>query len=100
MLHENSDLLIKFRKQDEKNALLTEQNGRQVLFCTVTLWLLHDDAKIHATSARLYQFLIIAYLFTLLYNVLENWREMNKIQKLDPLRAMKTFIRRKVGHTT
>ena len=26
--------------------------------------------------------------------------EWNKIQKWDPLRAMKTFIRRKVGHTT
>ena len=36
MLHENSDLLMKFRKEDEKNALLTEQNERQVLFCTVT----------------------------------------------------------------
>ena len=42
------------RKEDEKNALLTEQNERQVLFCTVTSRLLHDDAKIHATSARLY----------------------------------------------
>ena len=62
MLHENSDLLMKFRKEDEINALLTEQNERQDLFCTVTSRLLHDDAKIHATSARL-------------YNVLENWRE-------------------------
>ena len=44
MLHENSDLIMKFR--DEKNALLTEQNERQVLFCTVTSRLLHDDAKI------------------------------------------------------
>ena len=35
MLHENSNLLMKFRKEDEKNALLTEQNERQVLFCTV-----------------------------------------------------------------
>ena len=26
--------------------------------------------------------------------------EPNKNQKWDPLRAMKTFIRRKVGHTT
>ena len=66
MLHENSDLLMKFRKEDEKNALLTEQNERQVLFCTVTSRLLHDDAKIHATSARL-------------YNVLENWREMKTV---------------------
>ena len=63
MLHGNSDLLIKFRKEDEKNALLTEQNERQILFCTATSRLLHDDAKIHATSARL-------------YNVLENRREM------------------------
>ena len=53
MLNENSDLLMKFRKEDEKNALLTEQNERQVLFCTVTSRLLHDDAKIHSTSARL-----------------------------------------------
>ena len=45
MLHENSDLLIKFRKEDEKNALLTEQNERQVLFCTVTSRLLHDDVR-------------------------------------------------------
>ena len=57
VLHENSDLLMKFRK-DEKNALLTEQNERQVLFCTVTSLLLHDDAKIHAT---------------------ENWREMKTV---------------------
>ena len=53
VLHENSDLLMKFQKEDEKNALLTEQNERQVLFCTVTSRLLHDDAKIHGTSARL-----------------------------------------------
>ena len=66
VLHENSDLLIKFRKEDEKNALLTEQNERQGLFCTVTSRLLHDDAKIKATSARL-------------YNVLENWREMKTV---------------------
>ena len=66
MLHENSDLIMKFRKEDEKNALLTEQNERQVLFCTVTSRLLHDDAKIQATSARL-------------YNVLENWREMKTV---------------------
>ena len=26
--------------------------------------------------------------------------KVNKNQKLDPLRTMKTFIRRKVGHTT
>ena len=66
MLHENSDLLMKFRKEDEKNALLTEQNERQVLFCTVTSRLLHDDTKIHPTSARL-------------YNVLENWWEMKTV---------------------
>ena len=48
VLHENSDLLMKFRKEDEKNALLTEQNERQVLFCTVTSRLLYDDAKRHA----------------------------------------------------
>ena len=65
-MSENSDLLVKFRKLDEKNALLTEQIERQVLFCTVTSRLLHDDAKIHATSARL-------------YNVLENWREMKTV---------------------
>ena len=28
------------------------------------------------------------------------WRKKKKNQKWDPLRAMKTFIRRKVGHTT
>ena len=50
MLYENSDLLMKFRKEDEKNALLTEQNERQVLFCTVTSRLLHDDAKIHGAA--------------------------------------------------
>ena len=66
MLHVNSDLLMKFRKEDEKNALLTEQNEREVLFCTVTSRLLYDDAKIHAMSARL-------------YNVMENWREMKTI---------------------
>ena len=66
MLHENSDLLMKFRKEAEKNALLTEQNEREVLFCTATSRLLHDDAKIHATSVRL-------------YNVLENWREMKTV---------------------
>ena len=64
MLHENSDLLMKFRRLE--NALLTEQNERQVLFCTVTSRLLHDDAKIHATSARL-------------YNVLENWQEIKTV---------------------
>ena len=66
MLHENSDLLMKFRKEDEKNALLTEQNERQVLFCIVTSRLLHDDTKIHVTSARI-------------YNILENWREMKTV---------------------
>ena len=63
MLHENSDLQMKFRKRRLENALLTEQIERQLLFCTVTSRLLHDDAKIHATLAWL-------------YNVLENWREM------------------------
>ena len=57
---------MKFRKEDEKNALLTKQNERQVLFCTVTSRLLQDNAKIHATSAQL-------------YNVLENWREMKTV---------------------
>ena len=57
MLHDNSDLLMKFRKEDEKNALLTEQNEHQFLFCTATSRLLHDDAKIHAVSARLYNVL-------------------------------------------
>ena len=68
MLHENFDLLMNFRKEDEKNALLhvTEQNEHQVLFCTVMSRLLHEDVKIHATSA-------------LLYNVLENWREMKTV---------------------
>ena len=66
VLHENSDLLMKFQKEDEKNALLTEQNERQVLFCTVTSRLLHDDAKIRATSVQL-------------YNVLENWQEMKPV---------------------
>ena len=53
-------------KKDEKNALLKEQNERQVLFCTVTSLFLHDDAKIHTTSVRL-------------YNVLETWREMKTV---------------------
>ena len=66
MLHENSDLLMKFGKEDGKNALLTEQNERQVLFGTVTSRLLHDGAKIHTTSAQL-------------YNVLENWLEMKTV---------------------
>ena len=66
VLYENSDLLMKFWKEDEKNALLTEQNERQVLFCTVTSRLLHDDAKIHATSVQL-------------HNVLENWWEMKTV---------------------
>ena len=30
----------------------------------------------------------------------KNEKKLNKNQKWDPLRAMKTFIRRKVGHTT
>ena len=46
-------------KKRLENALLTEQIERQVLFCTVTSLLLHDDAKIHAT--------------------LENWREMKTV---------------------
>ena len=66
MLHENSDLLMKFRNKRLENALLTEQIERQVLFCIITSRLLHDDAKIHATLARL-------------YNVLENWREMKTV---------------------
>ena len=37
VLHENSNLLMKFRKEDEKNALLTEQNERRGLFCNVTV---------------------------------------------------------------
>ena len=53
MLHENSDLLMKCRKEGEKNALLTEQNEREVLFCTVTSRLLYDDAKIHDVGAAL-----------------------------------------------
>ena len=57
---------MKFRKEDQKNALLTEQNERQVLFCTVMSRLFHDDAKIQATLARL-------------YNVLENWQEMKTV---------------------
>ena len=66
VLHENSGLQIKFRKRRLENALPTEQIERQVLFCTVTARLLHDDAKIHAALARL-------------YNVLENWREMKTV---------------------
>ena len=78
---------MKFRKEYEKNALLTEQNERQVLFCTVTSGLLHDDAKIHATSARL-------------YNVLENWREMktvfrrNILVRIDNLLILFYILRR------
>ena len=53
-------------KRRLENALLTEQIERQVLFCTVTSRLMHDDAKMHATSARL-------------YNVLENWRDMKTV---------------------
>ena len=70
MLHENSDLQMKFRKRRLENALLTEQIERQVLFSTVTSRMLHDDAKIHATLA-------------LLYNVFENWREM-KVNSFRP----------------
>ena len=65
MLHENTDLL-EISKRRLENALLTAQIERQVLFCTVTSRLLHDDAKIHATLARL-------------YNVLENLREMKTV---------------------
>ena len=72
MLHENSDLLLKFRKGDEKNTLLTQKNECQGLFCTVMSRLLHDDAKIHATSARL-------------YNVLENWRELKTVFRRNSL---------------
>ena len=61
-LHANSDSLMKFRIEYYK---LTEQIERKFLFCTVTSRLLHDDAKIHATLARL-------------YNVLKNWREMKQ----------------------
>ena len=34
--------------------MLTEKNELQILFSTVTLLLLRDDAKIHVASARLY----------------------------------------------
>ena len=44
-------------KRRLENAFLTEQIERQILFCTVTSWLLHDDAKIHAMLARLYNVL-------------------------------------------
>ena len=47
-----------------ENALLTGQIERQVLFCTVTSRLLHDDAKIHVTLARI-------------YNVLENLKQFS-----------------------
>ena len=58
MLHENSNFTNEISKRGWiKNAL------RHVLFCTVTSRLLHDDAKIHAASAWL-------------YNVLGNWWEM------------------------
>ena len=53
-------------KRRLENALPLEQIERQVLFCTVTSRLLHDDAKIHATLARL-------------YNVLKKWREMKTV---------------------
>ena len=56
MLHENSELLTKFQKKRLKNALPTKQNERQILFCSITSRLSHVDAKIHATSARLYNF--------------------------------------------
>ena len=65
MLHENFDY-NEISKRKLENALLTEQIERQGLFCTVTSRLLHDDVKIHATLARL-------------YNVLETWREMKKV---------------------
>ena len=65
MLHENSDLLVnEISKRRLEKCILS--NACQVLFCTVTSRLLHDDAKIHSTSARL-------------YNVLENWREMKTV---------------------
>ena len=83
VLHENFDLQMKFRKRRLENALLTEQIERQVLFCTVTSRLLHDDAKIHAALVRL-------------YNVLENWREMKtsfRPKYFDPDRRPPDFIR-------
>ena len=70
-------------KRRLENALLTEQIERQILFCTVTSWLLHDDVKIHATLAWL-------------YNVLENWREMKTVFRpkyFDPDRQPPNFIR-------
>ena len=69
-------------KRKLENALLTEQIEHQVLFCTVMSRLLHDDAKIHATSAPL-------------YNVLENWREMKTCflpKYFDPDRRPSNFI--------
>ena len=53
-------------KRRLENTLLTEQFEREVLFGTVKSRLLHDDAKIHATLARL-------------CNVLENWPEMKTV---------------------
>ena len=53
-------------KRRLENALLTEQIERQVMFCTVTSRLLHDDEKVYATLARL-------------YNFLEDWREMKTV---------------------
>ena len=53
-------------KRKLENALLTEKIERPVLFCTVTSRLLRDDAKIHATLARLYY-------------VLEKWQEMKTV---------------------
>ena len=70
-------------KRRLENALLTEQIERQILFCTVTSWLLHDDVKIHAMLAWL-------------YNVLENWQEMKTVFRskyFDPDRRPPNFIR-------
>ena len=52
-------------KRRLENALLIEQIESQVLFCPVMSRLLHDDAKLHATLARL-------------CDVLENWQEMKQ----------------------
>ena len=50
MLHANSDPIAKFRNEDLKNALPTEQNERQVLFCTVMSRMLDGNVKIHMTG--------------------------------------------------
>ena len=73
---------IEISKRKWENALLTELIERQVLFCTVTSRLLHDDAKIHATLARF-------------YNVLENWREMKTVfgRNFNPDKRPPDFIR-------